>query len=432
MNIVEAMALKDSQAGFGAPAEHGGVFDALIGNMMAKKEEDRKKKNIETQMKTAKQMMEQMAQYSDASTSGKAGSLTDITEGKDRRGITGVSILIPTQEFSFDESGAPSMKIGFKSASPTEQKSLIDIEQAKRNMQIDEEKRRFRTDYITGRIPDGAFIQEMGNLGLTADDYVQAKELRDQLQKVQPFASGTLIPGAMSMVNGQVGDVQGNVIPRSATPPITASKGEAPAGYRVSAYEPDKFGNIKPKGFEPIPATERKAEAEMASTAKAEALKSEGAIKAAENTIKSIDHLTQNIKYFGPIEGRMPAGLNTGKREWAKNYDYLQASNILNVLREMKSQSSTGATGFGALNEKELAIIENAAMKLDKQMEEVTAAKYLKEMRDSFQTIVDREKNGYQGMQQVPVGGGDVRSQYNALRASGVSAEQAKAQLGLK
>jgi hypothetical protein len=58
------------------------------------------------------------------------------------------------------------------------------------------------------------------------------------------------------------------------------------------------------------------------------------------------------------------------------------------------------------MNEKELALIERAAMKLDKQFDESTAKKYLDEMKAAFQTIINREKNGYQEVQ-----GGQQQSQ---------------------
>lgn len=60
----------------------------------------------------------------------------------------------------------------------------------------------------------------------------------------------------------------------------------------------------------------------------------------------------------------------------------------INKLRELKAQSKTGATGFGALSERELAVIENAAAMLDTAQTEAVFNERLNEIRAAAQKLV--------------------------------------------
>lgn len=61
--------------------------------------------------------------------------------------------------------------------------------------------------------------------------------------------------------------------------------------------------------------------------------------------------------------------------------DRLKNERILDLIGEMKAQSKTGATGFGAMNLKELGVLEKAASMLDTGLDEETFKTELKRIR---------------------------------------------------
>jgi hypothetical protein len=80
---------------------------------------------------------------------------------------------------------------------------------------------------------------------------------------------------------------------------------------------------------------------------------------------------------------------------------------VIGLMSEMKSQSRTGATGFGALSEKELAVLQNAATKLSNQnMSERSAARELLRLRDKIQLIYQQTPAAVA----TPTGGGGTRT----------------------
>lgn len=66
----------------------------------------------------------------------------------------------------------------------------------------------------------------------------------------------------------------------------------------------------------------------------------------------------------------------------------LKANLVINLIGEMKAQSRTGATGFGALNIKELGVLEQAASKLDPSLDEETFRKELIRIRSKLKLIL--------------------------------------------
>lgn len=61
---------------------------------------------------------------------------------------------------------------------------------------------------------------------------------------------------------------------------------------------------------------------------------------------------------------------------------------VVDLIREMKGQSQTGATGFGQLNQAELDIILSAATRLTQRLPEDQAANELKTLREKFSKIM--------------------------------------------
>lgn len=60
-------------------------------------------------------------------------------------------------------------------------------------------------------------------------------------------------------------------------------------------------------------------------------------------------------------------------------YNNVIGAQVMQTLSELKAQSKTGATGFGALSDKELKLLESAASKLDQKQSETQFNKHLDE-----------------------------------------------------
>jgi hypothetical protein len=85
----------------------------------------------------------------------------------------------------------------------------------------------------------------------------------------------------------------------------------------------------------------------------------------------------------GAFDARTP-NLTEGSNTAMAKLDHLIGLLDVNKLREMKAQSRTGATGFGALNEKELGILESAGSTLrNRRQGEGSYAAELKRIRDT-------------------------------------------------
>lgn len=363
-----------------------------IGNTVAakikeKKDEERRQQNVKEQMETYEQMMQSMSgmggEISDVS---RAGNLTEDKVQQRRSNVVGSSTMIPTRSVEVTPDGI-NMKIGFKSASPTDQKNLIDIEKTKSDMAREESKRQFLSEYIKGNLPEGAFLQEMGNLGLTPEEFDSATQARNRLQSIGQNMGGTPIPMGGGMPMSQPGQVQGAT-------PIPVNRGsvnQPPEGQVFDDY--NAFGDAV---YRPMNPSEEKASMEIEAAKQADKIKTQATIDTAQGALNAIKEIEDKINFFGPIEGRIPAMLNPEKIEWQANVNNLTGRNIVNLMNEMKSQSRTGATGFGQLNRAELKVIEDASMVLKKEMDEKTALKYLNQMKKAFQKIIDREQNGYE------------------------------------
>jgi hypothetical protein len=86
-----------------------------------------------------------------------------------------------------------------------------------------------------------------------------------------------------------------------------------------------------------------------------------------------------------PLAGYVP-GSDTANA--AASRDRLTGRLVGDFLNELKSQSRTGATGFGALTERELAIIENSASKLkNANMSETAVKAELARLHDKLSTV---------------------------------------------
>ena len=76
----------------------------------------------------------------------------------------------------------------------------------------------------------------------------------------------------------------------------------------------------------------------------------------------------------------------------------IKSPSVINNIRNMKEQSSTGATGFGALNKEELRVLETIIAELDQKTDPETLAKNI----DKFYKVYNRgKKRGISNYQRV-------------------------------
>lgn len=116
----------------------------------------------------------------------------------------------------------------------------------------------------------------------------------------------------------------------------------------------------------------------------------------ADDTLRTISRVEEGLNFFGRF-GDVPSRFlpNYEKRKtWEENLDKLIQRKWLESIKELKSQSRTGASGLGAMTEKEGERLEKAATALSKTSTPEMAAVYLQEMRDIIYSAMMRaEKN---------------------------------------
>lgn len=105
----------------------------------------------------------------------------------------------------------------------------------------------------------------------------------------------------------------------------------------------------------------------------------------------------------GALDARTPDWSEGANSALAK-IDRLISLLDINKLREMKAQSKTGASGFGALSEKELGVLESSGSTLRNRR--VGEGTYAAELKRIASTI--RKPSGAGGAAQTPAGGGRV------------------------
>lgn len=77
----------------------------------------------------------------------------------------------------------------------------------------------------------------------------------------------------------------------------------------------------------------------------------------------------------------IPGGIPGSAADAKARLDRLQSRLTVDLLGEMKRQSRTGASGFGALSEKELAVLQNAAARLGTSQSDESARQALLDVR---------------------------------------------------
>lgn len=132
------------------------------------------------------------------------------------------------------------------------------------------------------------------------------------------------------------------------------------------------------------------------------AMQEEEAKKAAEAQAKNEQDFTQDmldtigevkkgIKYFGAAGVVPPLPGEYSKTNWLANFNKLLSKRVLETMTQLKKASKTGATGFGQLSEKELAVLQDASTVLKKNMSEKDAMRYLTKMENALMKISSKQ-----------------------------------------
>lgn len=211
--------------------------------------------------------------------------------------------------------------------------------------------------------------------------------------------------GLPASVNQYMGDV-GKI-----SPPISLNAKESNIDpnldLQTQASETDWTGNSTPRALEAKRKLELqtkqdeqnikdKADIEKNKEVEKNRLASEQSFS--QDMLSSIGEVEKGIKYFGAAGAIPPLPGEYDKVNWQANFDKIISQNVLQTMKDLKSQSKTGSTGFGQLSNKELGILMNASTVLKKNMSEEDAKRYLTQMKDTFKKISgDKSNNTNEG-----------------------------------
>ena len=157
-----------------------------------------------------------------------------------------------------------------------------------------------------------------------------------------------------------------------------------------------------------------KQQAEMAADEQRKRQSVESLKESASGNIDTIQRIKKGKDFFGPF-GNMPTlaapsslyGQYGARKDWEVNINKLLSQKIVDLMAEMKNVSKTGATGFGQLNQKELALLQDASTVLKRDLLPDQAMYYLDEMEKISKKIM----SGGNGItQEAPVV--DYKSKY--------------------
>jgi len=117
----------------------------------------------------------------------------------------------------------------------------------------------------------------------------------------------------------------------------------------------------------------------------------QGALEEIKNIIGEDDELTpEGARAVGKssIANWIPT---TKGYAGSASINRVKSQQVLNLIGELKSQSRTGATGFGNMSNKDLSVLEAAATKLDTGLDEATFKKEIIRIRGLLKKIMEEE-----------------------------------------
>jgi hypothetical protein len=186
-----------------------------------------------------------------------------------------------------------------------------------------------------------------------------------------------------------------------------AMENEAEAS-KIAGFEKEypnlglKSANIGGRSYEaPAEKSLEEKKFEIEQTEKAKTTEDKGQIvkQNALDTLETIKEVEKDIDRFG-FTGPIPAIPGTAKVNWEANVNKLLAGKVLDVMTKMKEASKTGATGFGQLSNKELAVLQQASTALKKSLPPKEAQRYLNDMKAALKKVASGlnegdEEDGY-------------------------------------
>ena len=184
-----------------------------------------------------------------------------------------------------------------------------------------------------------------------------------------------------------------------------------PDGMEVFGY--DAQGRRILRKEKPISAQEQKAQMDLQDRNRANQAHAEMVKQSAQDTLNTVAEVEKGINNFGTL-GDVPSIPGTSRVNWESNVSKLMSGQVLDVINKMKEASKNGATGFGALSEKELAVLSNAATALKRSLPPQEAQKYLNQIKASSQKVLINSP-------EQPGQSQDVNANIEAARAAGYS-----------
>jgi len=152
---------------------------------------------------------------------------------------------------------------------------------------------------------------------------------------------------------------------------------------------------IKPVVVKPQTTADKKFEVEQKEKTEKTAMSEELIKTSAQDTLNTIAEIKNGINNFGAKAQFIPKELAPGTPyyNWKTNLDKLLATKIVDLMATMKNASKTGATGFGQLSEKELAVLQGASTALKAGLSPKDAMKYLNDMERMYNKILQGGSN---------------------------------------
>lgn len=195
--------------------------------------------------------------------------------------------------------------------------------------------------------------------GKDAEGNVVALQTRKQggIKKIELPEGITLTPG-VSFQN--VGD-KVVIFDKSGKPVASVNKGIDPgkkADLAISGEE------LKLKQAEDARKAEEAAakKVEVAKKARAYDQKNKGAIESLQTFLDKAHAVKDNpnMKYVTGAGGALKLIPGTAAADLQADIDFLVSSGVIETMAKLKNESPTGATGFGALSENEMKVMQNA------------------------------------------------------------------------
>ncbi len=438
-SITELIELQQHQRGQGAPANSSGLFEVFAAKMKADRDEKRRQENVKTQMANAQQMMQQMSQMGDNSSVGRVNGALDSDQQKRQRGVINVSTMMPQKEMTVDETGAVNIKLGFKQATPQEQKAQFEMQKQQMDLEREEGKRSLLGGYIKGELQEGALIQGMKEFNITPDEFDQAAQARERMRQLSGMAGQQpQIPQgfeATEMQRDMMGNLRPAGIKRVQQPTemdaLNAEAKRLDIARTMQDLEPQPLSETEKLQQEQMrlgmdktrqemalnadaqpfrfkrPIEEQKFAAEQSEKVQREQEKIDLAKANAESAIGAINEIRKTMGHFG-LMGNVWATPGTDKVAWSKNIDRVKAMLTLDNLMELKNASKNGASGLGALSDGERKMLEDAASALDKGLPKEKAAEYLNDIERTLTRVLGGGQSTGQAQSQstVPQVGG--------------------------